>query len=78
MIAGVVKERLIHRSEYADYYERNRTNTIEKEHLYKRSQSIDGHPNGPINRSTGFCYVIPARNEEINLINLFITARGLI
>ena len=36
--------RVIHRSEFADYHERNRTNTIEKEHLYRRRQSIVEHP----------------------------------
>ncbi|TFG42012.1 MAG: IS1182 family transposase, partial [Bacteroidia bacterium] len=34
------KERLIQRSEYAEYYERNLINTREKEHLYKRRQAI--------------------------------------
>ncbi len=47
------QERLIHRSEYADYYERNRINTIEKEHLYKRRQAIVEHPYGTIKRSMG-------------------------
>ena len=52
------KERLIHRSEYADYYERNRTNTIEKEHLYKRRQSIVEHPYGTLKRQWGFSYIL--------------------
>jgi transposase len=51
------KERLIHRSEYADYYERNRINTIEKEHLYKRRQAIVEHPYGTIKRQWGFSYI---------------------
>ena len=45
------KERLIQRSEYAEYYERNLINTLEKEHLYKRRQSIVEHPYGTIKRS---------------------------
>jgi transposase len=52
------KERLIHRSEYADYYERNRTNTVEKEHLYKRRQAIVEHPYGTIKRQWGFSYIL--------------------
>ena len=52
------KERLIHRSEYADYYERNRTNTIEKEHLYKRRQAIVEHPYGTIKRQWGYSYIL--------------------
>jgi hypothetical protein len=38
--------RLIQRSEFADYYERNLTNTREKEHLYRRRQAIVEHPYG--------------------------------
>ena len=52
------KERLIHRSEYADYYEKNRTNTIEKEPLYKRRQAIVEHPYGTIKRQWGFSYIL--------------------
>jgi len=52
------KQRLIHRSEYADYYERNRNNTIEKEHLYKRRQAIVEHPYGTIKRQWGFSYIL--------------------
>ena len=52
------KGRLIQRSEYAEYYERNRINTIEKEHLYKRRQSIVEHPYGTIKRQWGFSYIL--------------------
>lgn len=53
-----MKERLIHRSEYADYYERNRINTVDKEHLYKRRQAIVEHPYGTIKRQWGFSYIL--------------------
>jgi transposase len=52
------KGRLIQRSEYADYYERNRINTFEKEHLYKRRQEIVEHPYGTIKRQWGFSYIL--------------------
>lgn len=52
------KERLIQRSEYADYYEANRVNVKEKEQLYKRRQAIVEHPYGTIKRQWGFTYVI--------------------
>jgi transposase len=52
------KERLIQRSEYAEYYERNRINTLEKEHLYKRRQAIVEHPYGTIKRQWGFSYIL--------------------
>jgi len=45
------KERLIQRSEYAEYYERNHINIQQKEHLYKRRQAIVEHPYGTIKRS---------------------------
>jgi transposase len=58
------KERLIQRSEYAEYYERNRINTIEKEHLYKRRQTIVEHPYGTIKRQWGFNYILTKRGMD--------------
>ncbi len=52
------KERLIHRSEYADYYETNQVNVKDKEHLYKRRQAIVEHPYGTIKRQWGFSYIL--------------------
>ena len=52
------KERLIQRSEYAEYYKRNLINTLEKEHLYKRRQAIVEHPYGTIKRQWGFSYIL--------------------
>jgi len=56
------KERLIHRSEYADYYEANRVNVKDKEQLYRRRQAIVEHPYGTIKRSRvlgrGFNYIL--------------------
>jgi transposase len=50
--------RLIHRSEFAEYYERNRRNTLEKEQLYKRRQAIVEHPYGTLKRQWGFNYIL--------------------
>jgi transposase len=50
--------RLIQRSEYAEYYERNRINTLEKKNLYKRRQAIVEHPFGTIKRQWGFNYIL--------------------
>jgi transposase len=52
------KERLIQRSEYAEYYEKNLANTLEREQLYKRRQSIVEHPYGTIKRQWGFSYIL--------------------
>jgi len=50
--------RLIHRSEFAEYYEANRRNILEKEQLYKRRQSIVEHPYGTLKRQWGFSYIL--------------------
>jgi transposase len=55
------KERLIQRSEYADYYEANRVNVKDKEILYKRRQAIVEHPYGTIKRQWGFGYILTKR-----------------
>jgi transposase len=58
------KERVIQRSEYAEYYERNLKNTHEKEHLYKRRQAIVEHPYGTIKRQWGFSYILTKKGKE--------------
>ena len=50
--------RLIHRSEFAQYYEENRRNINEKEQLYKRRQAIVEHAYGTIKRQWGFSYIL--------------------
>jgi len=50
--------RLIHRSEFAEYYEVNRINFEEKEHLYKRRQAIVEHPFGTMKRQWGFSFIL--------------------
>lgn len=56
--------RLIHRSEYADYYQRNLQNTKEKEHLYRRRQAIVEHPYGTIKRQWGFSYILTKKRMD--------------
>ena len=50
--------RVIERSIYAPYYERNRTNKEKKEQLYRRRQAIAEHPFGTIKRQWGFSYIL--------------------
>lgn len=50
--------RLIERSIYAENYERNRINTLDKQQLYKRRQTIVEHPFGTIKRQWGFSYIM--------------------
>jgi len=56
--------RLIERSIYAENYEKNRKNILEKEHLYRRRQAIAEHPFGTIKRQWGFSYILS--KEGIN------------
>jgi len=50
--------RLIHRTTFTEYYERNKKNFEEKERLYKRRQAIVEHPYGTIKRQWGFSYIL--------------------
>ena len=56
--------RLIHRSEFAEYYEVNRRNYEEKEHLYKRRQAIVEHHYGTLKRQWGFSYILTKKGIE--------------
>jgi|WetSurMetagenome_2_1015567.scaffolds.fasta_scaffold71244_1 transposase len=56
--------RLIHRSEYAEYYESNRINFEEKEHLYKRRQAIVEHHYGTLKRQWGFSYILTKKGMK--------------
>jgi len=52
------KGRVIQRTTFAEYYEINRKNNKEKEHIYKRRQAIVEHPYGTIKRQWGFSYIL--------------------
>jgi transposase len=58
------KGRLIHRSEFAEYYEKNKINTIQKEHLYKRRQEIVEHPYGTVKRQWGFSFILTKKGMK--------------
>jgi hypothetical protein len=58
------KGRLIHRTTFAEYYERNRKNFEEKERLYKRRQAIVEHPYGTLKRQWGFSYILTKKGME--------------
>jgi hypothetical protein len=53
--------RILSRTKFAEYYEANRKNYKEKEHLYKRRQTIVEHPYGTIKRQWGFSYILTKR-----------------
>jgi transposase len=50
--------RLLSRSTFTEYYEANRRNYQEKEHIYKRRQAIVEHPFGTIKRQWGYSYIL--------------------
>jgi len=55
------KGRLIERSEYASYVERNKLNIEANPEVYKKRQSIVEHPYGTIKRQWGFYYIVSKR-----------------
>jgi transposase len=71
--------RLIHRSEFADYYEANRRNILEKEQLYKRRQAIVEHPYGTLKRQWGFSYILTKKgiNRASSDVGLMLIAFNL-
>jgi transposase len=50
--------RILSRSAFTEYYERNRRSLEEKGLLYKRRQTIVEHPFGTIKRQWGFSYIL--------------------
>jgi transposase len=56
--------RVIERSEYMPYIEKNREIVESKQHLYKRRQSIVEHPYGTIKRQWGFTYITTKKGIE--------------
>ena len=50
--------RVLERSEYAEYVEKNRINIESNPKLYKRRQAIVEHPYGTIKRQWGFNYIM--------------------
>jgi transposase len=56
--------RVLSRTTFAEYYEKNRKTYQQKEHLYKRRQAIVEHPYGTIKRQWGFNYILTKKGME--------------
>lgn len=56
--------RVIERSEYMPYIEKNKENVNDKQHIYKRRQAIVEHPYGIIKRQWGFYYIMTKKGKE--------------
>lgn len=56
--------RVIERTEYQKYYDLNRLNIEQKEHLYKRRQAIIEHNYGTLKRQWGFSYIITKKGLQ--------------
>ena len=56
--------RILSRTTFAEYYEKNRKAYQEKEKLYKRRQSIVEHPYGTIKRQWGFSYILTKKGTS--------------
>jgi transposase len=68
--------RVLSRSTFAEYYERNRRNFQEKEHLYKRRQTIVEHSYGTLKRQWGFSYILTKKgmNRASSDVGLMLVA----
>jgi len=56
--------RVIERSEYAEYLEKNRENVEKNGRFYKRRQAIVEHPYGTIKRQWGYDYILTKQGKE--------------
>lgn len=75
--------RVVERSEFADYYEKNKFNVLTKQHLYKRRQTIVEHPYGTIKRQWGFSYILTKKgihraSADVGLMFIAYNLRRLI
>ncbi|MEZ5047843.1 MAG: transposase [Chitinophagaceae bacterium] len=62
--APPTKNRLIERSEYADYIAINKQNIEADKETYKQRQCIVEHPYGIIKRQWGFYYIMTKRGKQ--------------
>jgi transposase len=58
------KGRVIERSEYAPYVEKNKQNILANPALYKKRQAIVEHPYGIIKRQWGFYYILTKKGMK--------------
>lgn len=77
------KGRLIERSEYAPYVEKNKQNILANPALYKKRQAIVEHPYGIIKRQWGFYYIMTKKgmkraSADVGLIFVAFNLRRLI
>lgn len=56
--------RVIERSEYAEYLEKNKQNVENNKDIYKQRQSIVEHPYGTIKRQWGFSYILTKQGKD--------------
>ena len=78
-----VKGRVIERSEYAPYIEKNKQNILANPALYKKRQAIVEHPYGIIKRQWGFYYIMTKKgmkraSADVGLIFTAFNLRRLI
>ena len=78
-----LKGRVIERSEYAPYIEKNRLNIEANPEIYRKRQSIVEHPYGTIKRQWGFSYIITKKgikraSADVGFMFIAYTLRRLI
>ena len=75
--------RIISRSAFTEYYERNRKSLEKKELLYKKRQTIVEHPFGTIKRQWGFNYILTKRgmnraSSDVGLVFIAYNLRRIV
>lgn len=60
---SIKNPRIIQRSQYADYVEKNKANIDKSKDLYRKRQAIVEHPYGTIKRQWGFSYILTKKGK---------------
>ena len=61
---SIKNPRIIQRSQYAEYVEKNKANVDKYKDIYKKRQAIVEHPYGTIKRQWGFSYILTKKGKN--------------
>jgi len=61
---SIKNPRIIQRSQYAEYVEKNKANINKYKDIYRKRQAIVEHPYGTIKRQWGFSYILTKKGKD--------------
>ena len=61
---SIKNPRIIQRSQYAEYVEKNKENFDKFKNIYRKRQAIVEHPYGTIKRQWGFSYILTKKGKD--------------